>query len=101
MPELKVEIAEQLPKPIEGGIYTIATAEVFVSQVRSYKGIRVGMVGTDGKPAVEVLWLRDVAGEKSKLGSFVKCLGNNTDSWISRKIRFVEWRQNTRKIEAL
>lgn len=102
MPKIKTEIAESLPEPIEGHIYQIIEAELFTSQVKSYKGIRVGMKDVaDGSEVVSALWMRDIAGEKSKLGSFISTLGDNTDSWTGKKIKFVTWRPNDRKIEVL
>jgi len=102
MPKVKVEIAESLPEPIEAHIYVITEAELFTSQVRGYKGIRVSMKDVaNGAEVVAALWMREVAGEKSKLGSFISTLGDNTDSWVGKKIKFVTWRPNDRKIEVL
>lgn len=102
MPKVKVEIAESLPEPIEGHIYVIAEAELFTSQVRSYKGLRVSMKDVaDGAEVVTALWMREVAGTKSKLGSFISVLGDDTDAWTGKKIKFVTWRPNDRKIEVL
>jgi hypothetical protein len=102
MPEINVEIAETLPEPIEGHIYQITETELFTSQVRSYKGLRVSMKDdADGTEVVSALWMREIAGSKSKLGSFVAALGKNSDAWVGKKIRFVTWRPNDRKIEAI
>jgi hypothetical protein len=102
MPKIKVEIAESLPEPIEGHIYLITETELFTSPVRSYKGLRVSMKDVvDGTEVVAVLWMRDIAGEKSKLGSFVSVLGDESDSWVGKKIKFVTWRPGDRKIEVI
>lgn len=102
MPKLKVEIAEAMPEPIEGHIYTITEAELFTSQVRSYKGLRVSMKDVaDGSEVVAALWMREIAGSKSKLGSFISVLGDESDAWIGKKVKFVTWRPNDRKIEVL
>jgi hypothetical protein len=98
MPKINVEIAEQLPEPQEGHTYTITSAELFTSTVRAYKGLRVNLEEADGTKVVAPLWMREIAGEKSKLGSFVKCLGDDTDKWVGHKIKFVAWRQNNREI---
>jgi hypothetical protein len=98
MPKIDVELAEQLPEPAEGHTYTITAAELFTSQVRAYKGLRVNLKEEDGTEVVAPLWMRSIAGEKSKLGAFVKCLGDNTDSWLGKKIKFVAWRANNREI---
>lgn len=99
MPKLDVEIAESLPEPVEGHTYTITEAELFISQVRSYKGLRVTMIGEQKETVVAALWMRDVAGEKSKLGTFISILGNDTETWVGKKIRFTTWREKDRKIE--
>jgi len=101
MVKLKTEIAESQPEPKEGTIYTIGECELITTQVRSYKGLRVAMKAEDGTEVVTVLWMRDVAGEKSKLGSFISALGDDTDAWEGKKIRFVAWREGNRKIEVL
>lgn len=101
MPKLDVEIAEQLPEPEEGKIYTIESAEAFTSQVRSYKGIRVSMVDENNKHFVVPIWTRDIVGSKSKLGAFITALGQDTDTWTGTKIRFAAWRQGNRKIEVV
>ena len=99
MPKINVEIAESLPEPVEGHIYVIGEAELFTSAVRGYKGLRVPMVDVaDKSEVVAALWMREVAGEKSKLGSFISVLGEDTDSWTNKKIQIVAWRQGNRKI---
>jgi hypothetical protein len=99
MPKIKVEIAESLPEPVEGHIYVIGEAELFTSAVRGYKGLRVPMKDVDGNDeVVAALWMREVAGEKSKLGAFISVLGDDTDSWTGKKIQVVAWRQGNRKI---
>ena len=102
MPKLKVEIAEAMPEPIEGHIYLMTETELFTSPVRGYKGLRVSMKDVaDGAEVVTVLWMREIAGEKSKLGSFISVLGDESDAWVGKKVKFVTWRPNDRKIEVL
>lgn len=102
MPKINVEIAEQLPEPLEGHIYQIHDPELFTSQVRSYKGLRVPMTDQqDQSEVVAALWTRDIAGEKSKLGSFIVALGNDTDTWNGKKIRILKWRPGERQIEVV
>lgn len=99
MPKIKVEIAESLPEPVEGHIYVIGEAELFTSQVRGYKGLRVPMADvSDASEVVAALWMREIAGSNSKLGAFVSVLGEDTDSWTGKKIQIVSWRQGNRKI---
>jgi hypothetical protein len=102
MPKINVEIAETLPEPMEGHIYTITETELFTSQVRGYKGLRVAMTDQEsGNQVVAALWMREIAGSKSKLGSFISVLGDESDSWVGKQIKFVTWRPNDRKIEVI
>jgi len=101
MPELDVEIAEQMPRPKEGQIYRIEKVEVFTSAVRGYRGLRVTMVDENGNLTVEPLWTREVASTRSKIGAFIAALGKNTDNWVGKKIRIVDWRPGSRKIEVV
>jgi len=101
MPKINVEIAEQLPEPVEGHTYTIGEPELFTSQVRGYKGLRVPMTEDDGTQVVAALWMRDVAGEKSKLGAFITALGGDTDTWTAKKVKIVSWRASNRVIQVV
>jgi hypothetical protein len=101
MPKIDVEIAESLPEPLEGHTYTIGECELFTSQVRSYKGLRVDMTAEDGTKVVAALWTREIAGTKSKLGAFVAALGDDTDKWIGKKVKIVKWRSGDREIQVV
>lgn len=99
MPKLNVQTTDELPTPEVGKTYHIKEVEQFTSAVRGFKGLRVTMHGRDGKEYVESLWLRDVVGTRSKLGSFISVLGKDTDSWVDKSITFLSWRQGDRNIE--
>jgi hypothetical protein len=101
MPKIDTEIAEQLPEPLEGHIYKITAAELFTSQVKAYKGLRVNMEEANGTKVVAPLWMRSVAGERSKLGAFIKALGDTTEAWVGKNIKFKAWRQGNREIEVV
>ena len=101
MPEIPVELAKQVPEPIEGRVYTIAAATMETTQVRAYKMCRVELKDEQGNTAIAILWLRSVASEKSKLGSFVQALGTQTDTWIGKRIEFIAWRQGNRQIKVV
>lgn len=101
MPELPTKVAEQFPEPLEGRTYTITGVEMFTSKVQSYKGLRVTMVDDPGNMVVAPLWLRDEAGQRSKLGAFITALGANTDNWINKKIKFLSWRPKDREIQVV
>jgi len=97
--ELDVEIAEAMPEPLEGHTYTIKKAEIITTPVRAYKGLRVTLVNTDGTECGTMLWMRGIAGEHSKLGSFVSALGKVPNAWLGKKIKFAAWREKQRIIE--
>jgi len=102
MPKIDVEIAEQLPEPEEGHTYQIKETELFTSQVRGYKGLRVAMTDVyDSTEVVAALWTRDIAGEKSKLGAFIVALGSDTDTWPGKKINILRWKTGDRQIEVV
>ena len=102
MPEIKVEIVEQLPEPLEGHTYQIHDPEIFTSAVKGYKGLRVPMTDqADQSEVVAALWTRDIAGEKSKLGSFIVVLGTELDNWNGKKIKILKWRPGERQIEVV
>jgi hypothetical protein len=102
MPKINVEIAETLPEPLEGHIYKIGEPELFTSQVRGYKGLRVPLTDqADQSEVVAALWMREVAGSLSKLGAFVAALGDITESWTGKTIKVVSWRTGNRKIEVI
>lgn len=99
MPKLNVEIAESLPEPLEGHIYEIGESELFTSQVRGYKGLRVPMKDVNtSTEVVAALWMREIAGSSSKLGAFISVLGEDTDAWTGKKVQILTWRQGDRKI---
>ena len=102
MPKINVEVAETQPEPQENHVYIIGECELFTSQIHGYKGLRVPMKDeADQKEIVAALWMREVAGKQSKLGAFITVLGQDTDTWLGKKIMVKSWRPNLRKIEVL
>ena len=97
--KLKTDTVDELPEAAEGQTYEITEVEEFTSQIRGYKGLRVSMKDKEGEEVVEALWLRDVAGSRSKLGSFIVVLGKDTDAWIGKSITFISWKPSNRVIQ--
>ena len=102
MPEINVEFRETLPPFEEGDTLEIVSAEIVTTMIRGFRGVRV--IAKDlktGQFKAEMLWLRDVVGDYSKLGAFIKALGKNTDNWIGKKIKIVRWQPKNRKIQVI
>ena len=99
MPKIKTEVVETPPEPSEGMTYNITEASVIKTQRKNYDGVRVSLKGNDGSIRGTMLWLRDTAGVKSKVGAFVGLLGDDTDSWIGKNILIVKWQEGNRQIQ--
>ena len=99
MPKLDVQTTDEIPEAEEGKSYKIIEVEEFASQVRGFRGLRVGLEDSEGNTAVEALWLRSPVGPKSKLGAFVTILGKNTSEWEGKQIRIITWKEGNRSIQ--
>jgi hypothetical protein len=64
----------------------------------------------DTKEYATVLWMRDIAGQHSKLGAFIdaftKFLGSeeaayDTENWEGHKIRIISWTPRKREIRVV
>jgi hypothetical protein len=96
--ELPTKIAQRLPGFFEGLEGTITNVETI--NPGPWKGIRVTVDSNNTKFA-EVLWIRDVTSQTSKLGAFITALGTKPKTWIGKKIRVISWTQRNRKIIVL
>ena len=101
MPEIDVELAEQLPRFSAGQVLTIKSAEIVKTQQRGFEGVRVIAVDDEGNEYAEMLWKRSTVGASSKLGCFIAVLGKNTDAWIGKRIRIVKWMEKNREIQVV
>ena len=87
-------------EPSETLEYEIVNVEEVVTAVRGLHGLRVTLKELKtNQTFATMLWLRETVGEHSKLGAFVKALGDDTDKWIGKKIRIVSWKPRQREIE--
>ena len=98
MVRIKTQTTDEIPSAEEGKTYKITDVDQFSSAVRGFNGLRVKMMGQDEVEVVEALWLRDIVGPKSKLGSFVTLLGKDTKEWIGKVITFVSWKAGNREL---
>ena len=101
MPKIDIQLVGEQEAPEVGTIYTITDVDEFKSAVQSFKGYRVTMKDAKGNEVVEALWKQDVAGPNSKIGAYVGLLGDNTDTWVGKKIKYTSWMKGNRNIEVV
>lgn len=100
-------------EPKEGESYIIEDVVEKTTEVQGFKGYRVEMKSVNKKNLQEyttMLWSREEAGVKSKLGSFIKAfedfLGNaeksvDTDNWIKHTVAFDQWGDKKRAVRVI
>jgi len=105
----KTQLAKAV-EPVEGGTYEIVKVEEVKTAVQGFNGLRVVMKSvnpSDTKEYATMLWMRETAGQSSKLGSFLaaftKALGSeeaamDTDNWAGHKIKIISWTPRKREI---
>ena len=115
----KAELAKTA-EPKEGKSYTITKTEEVKTAVQGFNGLRVTFDPTDtkeraalkeeGKTCCTMLWMRETAGVKSKLGSFLDAfttfLGDedsalDTENWLKHEIRIVSWKEKAREVAVI
>jgi hypothetical protein len=97
--KIGVKLSSQVEGLKEGEIYTVLGAEQIRTDVQGFNGVRVTCRSADGGEVAEMLWIRPIVGERTKLGAFVKVLGPDTDGWIGKKIKVLKWERRNRQIE--
>jgi hypothetical protein len=97
--KISAKTASALPPFEAGNVYTIKSAEQVKTQLRGLDGIRVVGELEDGTSHAEMLWLREVVGKNSKLGSFLEVLGDETEKWVGKRIHIVSWSPKNRLIK--
>jgi hypothetical protein len=98
---INVGIVKPLPTFFEGLVGTIIRAEKVKTQRMGYEGIRVVVQDEKGNQYGEMLWIREQVGTRTKLGTFIVALGNDTRKWLMKKIRVISWKPKDRAIEVL
>jgi len=94
--ELQVSVPEGF---FEGLVGVITNVEIRPFPALGTSAVVVEITDDDGKKYSEPLWIREVVGARSKLGSFVKVLGRNPKLWVGKKVRILYWRQAYRAVE--
>ncbi|MBA7534608.1 hypothetical protein ES705_26857 [subsurface metagenome] len=115
----KAELAKTA-EPLAGKSYIVTKTEEVKTAVQGFNGLRVTFDPTEakekatlkeeGKTCCTMLWMRETAGIRSKLGSFLDAfttfLGDedkalNSDNWINHTIRLISWKEKVREITVI
>lgn len=115
----KAELAKA-EEPKDGKSYVVTKVEEVKTAVQAFNASRVSLEPVDtkektrikeeGKEVAAMLWMREVAGVKSKLGSFLDAftqflgdedLALDTDNWINHEIRIISWKPKAREITVI
>jgi len=115
----KAELAKA-EEPKDGKSYIITKVEEVKTAVQAFNALRVslepvdtkekGRLEEEGKEVAAMLWMREVAGVKSKLGSFLDAftqfLGDedsamDTDNWLKHEIRIISWKPKAREVTVI
>lgn len=114
MPRIKATLAEGV-EPKEGHTYTVTEAEETKTAVQGFDAHRIKFEPTERKADDEdeyasMLWTREEAGARSKLGSFMAAflehygdedIAFDTDNWIGCVVRIVKWADKNRVVEVI
>lgn len=101
MTKLNTEVRENGDTIVEGETYQIVVAEEVTTEARQFAGLRIHLVDVFGEEFVVMLWLRQITGKSSKAGTFITLLGNDTDLWVGKWIRFNQWQDRSRDIQLM
>lgn len=96
---VNVNIRKQYPKPVSGKAYTIT--QVTTTKTRFGDGIRIQLTDDNGNVYEDILWLKAEVGEKSKLGAFIKTLGNDENQWVGKHIILEDWSDKNRTVSVI
>ena len=114
MPKIKSTLTTG-QEPTEGRIYKITSVEEVKTAVQGYAAYRVGLEPEkrktdDTNKYATMLWSREVAGARSKLGAFMAAFidftgdedaASDTDNWLNHTVRFIKWQPRDRQIQVL
>ena len=98
MPEYGTQVTYEAKK---GAIYEIQSAEEITTR-NNLSGVRVELKAQDKHDLREyavTLWPSSQVNSTSKWGSFCAVLGSNTDNWLHKWIRIVNWQDRQCEIQ--
>ena len=101
MPKLNTEVREGADSVQEGVSYEIVNVEEITTDVQSFSGQRVTLLTEKAVEGSVMLWQRRITGKTSKLGVFITALGDDTDKWIHKWVKFITWQDRKREIEVV
>lgn len=101
MPKIGTKVQEAADDVAIGVEYEIANVSEVDTEISHYKGIRVELLSKKGDEGSVMLWQRPVTSPKSKLGAFIDLLGDDTDKWLHKSVKFTDWRIGARIIELI
>ena len=114
MPKIKATLATG-QEPTEGQVYRITSVKEVKTAVQGYAAYRVSLEPEkrktdDTNVYASMLWSREAAGIKSKLGAFLAAFldftgdedaAADTDNWLNHTIRIIKWQPKDRQIQVL
>lgn len=93
------EVADELPEIIAGKTYRISSAKVTKTEVHDYEAVVVILESVpEGEVYNTMLWIQKTVSQRSKLGTFLNALGDDTDKWKGKVIEVVKWTEKDREI---
>jgi len=100
-PKISVRLPD--PEPTKDGIYVITNVEEVTVNTPNgpMSGFRVSLKDDSGNPHSTMLWNKETASKKSKIGAFVSALGPDTDNWINHRVLFSSWAEKDRVVKDL
>jgi len=95
-PKLPLPGEEEL---VVGKTYLVEDVQKFHSEVQGFEGYRLTLSAGPNDVLAIPLWTREIAGRKSKLGSFMMALGEKVGSWNGRCVIIKTWEPRNRVVE--
>jgi len=91
------------PEPAKDGIYVVTNVEEVTVNTPSgpMSGFRVSLKDDNANSYSTMLWDKETASKKSKIGAFVSALGPDTDAWINHRVLFSSWAEKDRVVKDL
>lgn len=100
MGKIDSEVVDDLPDIEVGKSYRVTDAEVTKTKLQGYNAVRVQCERVpDGEIHATMLWIGEIVGAHTKLGTFLTVMGNETDKWKGKVFEVVKWREKDREIK--